>query len=219
MKSFLFIRKVVYLVLGLLFCGLGTALAVRANQGVSPISAPPVVMSEMFSKITYFGGALGFWTVVYNGIFIFLQMFLLGKKFTLKYWLEFPALFVFGYFVSAGMYLTQHYIPTTYVSCFVEMLLGCIAMGLGVALELYADLTFLSGDGFVSVVSNKYHLNLGKVKIIFDVGCVLIAVAISFFYLDGKIIGIREGTIVAALLVGPIINFFMKLLKKMHHIV
>lgn len=214
MKVFLFCKKVVYLILGLLFCGIGTAFAVRANQGVSPISAPPVVMADMFSGIKYFGGPLAFWTVVYNGIFIFLQMFLLGRKFTLKYWLEFPALFIFGYFISAGMWLTQSYVPTSYILCFVEMLLGCVAMGLGIALELHADLTFLSGDGFVSVVSNKYHLNLGKVKIMFDVGCVIIAVAISYFGLSGKIIGIREGTIVAALLVGPIINMFLKFLKK-----
>lgn len=218
MRFFLFFEKVIYLVLGLLFCGIGTALAVRANQGVSPISAPPVVMADMFPQITYFGGALGFWTVVYNAIFIFLQMFLLRRKFTLKYWLEFPALFIFGYFVSAGMWLTQSYVPTSYVSCFIEMLLGCVVMGLGIALELYANLTFLSGDGFVSVVSNKYHLNLGKVKIMFDVGCVIIAAAISYFCLDGKFIGIREGTIVAALLVGPIINMFLKLLKRMRHL-
>ncbi|MCQ2914590.1 MAG: DUF6198 family protein [Alphaproteobacteria bacterium] len=203
-----FFVKLFCLLIGLFFCGVGTAFSVRAVLGTSPIAAPPVVFNEMMPKYS-----LGFWTVVFNAAFIFIQMFLLRKNFSLKHWGQFPALFIYGFFVDAGMKVTSLYVPNVYWLQILGTLAGCVFMGVGIGLELHADLTYLSGDGLVSVITNKYKMNLGKVKIFFDVCCVGIAVVFACAFMDCKINSIREGTLIAAFLVGPIINWTMKKLK------
>jgi uncharacterized membrane protein YczE len=54
-----------------------------------------------------------------------------------------------------------------------------------------------------------FHTKFGNTKIAFDVTLVLIAAALSFIFL-GKIIGVREGTLAAALLVGQISKLCLK---------
>ena len=50
----------------------------------------------------------------------------------------------------------------------------------------------------------------GNVKIGFDIGCVVLALITSWFLFNGEIVGTREGTILAALLTGIVVNFFVR---------
>lgn len=71
-----------------------------------------------------------------------------------------------------------------------------------------------SGEAFVKAVADISGKKFGKIKIGFDVCCVVISLALSLIFFDGKIVGTREGTVLTALLTGVIVNFFVKCISK-----
>lgn len=64
----------------------------------------------------------------------------------------------------------------------------------------------MAGEYFVKVITKRFHGEFGYVKLGFDVTLVAIACLLSLIFMSG-IYGVREGTVVAALIVGPIVHF------------
>lgn len=71
-----------------------------------------------------------------------------------------------------------------------------------------------SGEAFDKAVADISGKKFGNIKIGFDVCCVVISLALSLIFFDGKIVGTREDTVLTALLAGGIFNFLVKCLSK-----
>ena len=70
----------------------------------------------------------------------------------------------------------------------------------------------MPGDGFVRTVSDEYKIPFGTAKVCFDVSIVLMAIILSLCCFR-TISGIREGTILAAVLVGFLIRTLQQPLR------
>lgn len=90
--------------------------------------------------------------------------------------------------------------------------MGCAILGFGVYLEVLADVVMLPGESFVRAIVQTWKTNFGTTKIIFDISMAVIAAALSFLF-SGQLNGVREGTIIAALLVGFIARVLGKKLE------
>lgn len=90
------------------------------------------------------------------------------------------------------------------------VLVGIVTLGFGVSLSVIANVIMNSGEAFVKAISDKSGIRFGNVKIGFDIGCVVIALVLSWILFNGKIVGTREGTVLTALFTGMIVNFFVK---------
>ena len=97
--------------------------------------------------------------------------------------------------------------PSTYLIKFFDLLLGCIILGFGVYLEVLADVVMLPGESFVRAIVVTWNRNFGNIKVIFDASMTASAVILSILC-SSKLDGVREGTLIAALLVGFIAKFF-----------
>ncbi|OTG76489.1 hypothetical protein B9T33_16095 [Acinetobacter sp. ANC 5054] len=74
-----------------------------------------------------------------------------------------------------------------------------------------ASLVFLAGEGLYQAIALRFKLDFGNCKTYGDIVLVSIAVIASWFVLH-EIIGVREGTIITALLVGTLVkHIFPKL--------
>lgn len=102
--------------------------------------------------------------------------------------------------------------PQNYVIKLIALLAGCIVLGFGVYMEVLADVVMLPGESFVRAIVQTWNTNFGTTKIVFDSSMTVIAGVLSFIFF-GKLNGIREGTIIAALLVGFIARLFGKYLE------
>jgi uncharacterized membrane protein YczE len=76
-----------------------------------------------------------------------------------------------------------------------------------VYLEVIANVIINPGEGAVRTIAKKTGIRFGSVKVLFDGTLTVIAVILSLAAF-GSIRGIREGTIISALLVGSITNGF-----------
>ena len=102
--------------------------------------------------------------------------------------------------------------PGNYLVKVIALLIGCAILGFGVYLEVLADVVMLPGESFVRAIVQTWNTNFGTTKIIFDTSMAVIAAGLSFLF-SGKLNGVREGTIIAALLVGFIARVFGKKLE------
>ena len=180
----------------------GITLVVKSFLGTSPISSLPYVMSFTFPL------TLGETTFAVNLLFILGQFLILKKNFTGLHALQIPATMVFAYCIDLFMDIFRVVTPDAYWEKMAVLLFGASLVSLGISLQGIADVLKLPGDGIVYAISETYHWDFGKVKTTNDVLLVSLALILSYVAM-GDIEGIREGTVISALITGAIARFFL----------
>ena len=197
------IKRYIFLLAGLFVNGLGVSFITKAGLGTSPITSIPYTLSLGFTP------TVGMFTLVFNIFLIILQVILLRRNFQLQNLLQLPIIALFSFFIDLTMSLLGFMQPETYAMKVVSLIVGCLILGFGVFIEMVANVAMLPGEATVRAVSDVFSTDFGKTKIAFDSSMTIIAAILSFImfkHLDG----VREGTIVAAILVGFIARLFKK---------
>ena len=197
------IKRYVVFIIGLYVNALGVAFVTKASLGTSPITSIPYVSSLNFKP------SLGNFTIIMSIVLILLQILILRKDFKLEHALQIPVSFAFGYMIDFCMWSTPFINPQLYPVKILCLLTGCVILGFGVWMEVIADVVMLPGESFVRAIVLTWKTNFGTTKICFDVSMAVIAAVVSFVF-AGSLAGVREGTVIAALLVG----FIARLLGK-----
>ena len=204
MDKFLFRRYLLFCI-SLFVNALGIAFITRAALGTSPITSVTYVLS-MFTPFT-----IGEWTIMLNILFVVLEPFMMTRR-DLKddlrmFLLQIPISFCFGIFIDICMHHILFWLnPATYLHMISALLVGCVILAVGIALEVKANAAMMAGEYFVKVITPRFHGEFGYIKLGFDVTLVAIACILSLVFMSG-IYGVREGTVIAALIVGPIVHF------------
>lgn len=197
------IKRYIFLLAGLFVNGLGVSFITKAGLGTSPITSIPYTLSLSFTP------TVGMFTLVFNIFLVILQVILLRRNFQLQNLLQLPIIALFSFFIDLTMSLLGFIQPETYVLKVISLVIGCLILGFGVFMEMVANVAMLPGEATVRAVSDVFSTDFGKTKIAFDSSMTVIAAILSFImfrHLDG----VREGTIVAAILVGFIARLFKK---------
>lgn len=198
-------RYLIFLV-GLYINSFGVSFITKASLGTSPISSIPYVLSLGLKP------TLGQFTIFFSLLLIFLQIMILGRKFKPMDLLQIPVSVLFGYFIDASMFLLQGLEPGLYFHKVLYLMAGCVILGFGVFIEVAANVVMLPGEAFVRAVTIRFHTDFGVTKVCFDASMAVIAAAISL-PLFHSVNGVREGTIIAALLVGLIAKCFSRVFQ------
>lgn len=197
------IKRYIFLLAGLFVNGLGVSFITKAGLGTSPITSIPYTLSLGFTP------TVGMFTLVFNIFLVILQVILLRRNFQLQNLLQLPIIALFSFFIDLTMSLLGFIQPETYAMKVVSLVIGCLILGFGVFMEMVANVAMLPGEATVRAVSDVFSTDFGKTKIAFDSSMTVIAAIMSFImfkHLDG----VREGTIVAAILVGFVARLFKK---------
>ncbi len=188
---------------GLFVNSLGVSMITKASLGTSPISSIPYVLSLKFPF------TLGEFTIFFSLFLILLQLLILRRNFKAEHLLQIPISVLFGYFIDLSMVLLTFIDLRSYFVQIAGLLCGCVILGFGVYLEMAADVAMLPGESFVRAIVLTWKTNFGTTKICFDVSMAVIAAVLSFVF-AGRLDGVREGTVIAALLVGFIARLIGK---------
>lgn len=185
----------------LFLCALGIGLITNANLGTSPITSLPYVAAHIL------GLSLGTLTFVLNVFFLAWQKIILGKEFHASHLLQLPAVFLFSVFIDMGMLLTAPLTSGVYWRQILLCVSGCAVLGLGISVEIVCNVTVLPGEGIVIAIAYRYKRIFDRIKVLFDVSLVTLAVALGLACM-GRVDGVREGTVISALLVGTFVRGF-----------
>ena len=197
-------RRYLLFVASLFINAFGIAFITKALLGTSPITSVTYVLS-LFTRFT-----MGIWTILLNLLFVVLEPFLMTRRELREdlrmYLLQIPIAFCFGLFIDFSMFMLFWLEPSAYVMKVTVLLVGCVILALGIALEVKANAAMMAGEYFVKTITRRFHGEFGYVKLGFDITLLTIACILSLVFLS-DIQGVREGTVVSALLVGPIVHF------------
>lgn len=197
-------RTAIYIT-GLLFLAFGVAFSVNSNLGVSPVNSLPYVVSRIS------GIEMGTCVIAVFSFYLFLQILLLRKNFR---WINLTQLLfstIFGYFVSLAKWIVGDFYLPTYLGQLMMLFISIVLVAIGVCLYMDVKLVNMPMEGMTAAIQEILlkKLPFHEVKVIMDCLVVGISILLTLIFL-GRIEGIREGTVICALMVGKL----MKLIQK-----
>lgn len=199
MRDHLSKRLIMYF-LGLFTMTIGVALSVKSDLGVSPVSSIPYTMTCIW------GIEMGKATIIFHCFLVLLQMILLRRNFKPVNLLQVLVGIVFGYFTTFCNWGVS-FLPTpeNLVVRLLMMLISAVIIAFGIFMYLPPNIMPLAGEGAMKAVSDVTGIAFPKVKIGFDISMVVISL-ISCLVFIKSLGSVGIGTIVAAFLVGSILN-------------
>ena len=201
-------KRYILFIISLFFSALGVAFTKHGELGVSPISSVANVMSYKFTAVS-----MGNWLIIWNCVLILGQIIILRRKFQPIQLLQVPLSFLFGWFTDFGLWLVSFIPAEIYAVRLLMVVIGVVVLGFGIALAVIANVVMNAGEAFVKAVADTAHKNFGNTKIAFDVSCVTLSIIMSLIFFNFKIVGTREGTVIAAFGTGLVVKWFTKRLK------
>lgn len=205
MKIPLAVKKVVVYLVGLFILSAGVVFSIRSGLGVSPVSSLPYILSLILD--VYVGRVI---TVVMI-LLVLTQILLLRKKFKLLSLSQIAFSVFFGYFVDFIMFLTRGINVAFYPVQFALLVVSIFFLSLGIAIIIETGIAPLPFESMVSALTevipgSRFHV----LKIVMDTVFALSALGLALYFFRNPQ-GVREGTILTALLVGKMLPFSKKL--------
>ena len=202
----IWLRRIVIYTFGLFILALGVAFSIQSKLGVSPVSSFPYALSIVTNK------DVGLMTSIVFVSYVLIQILMLRRKFPLKDLLQIVIASLFGYFVSLSMTIIGSFNPISYAARLSFLAISLVLISIGIIFYLTANIIPMPAEGLILSITKVTNIPFGRGKIIFDSTSVTLAALLLIIFI-GNIIGLREGTLIAALAVGKLIGFFSQWIK------
>ncbi len=207
-KDYLVRRYIIFLA-GLCICSFGVAFTTKAGLGTSPVYAIPYTLYIILPGLSF-----GNWLILFSFLQIAVQIVLLRKNCVVSdLVIQTILAFAFGYLTDFSMFLLSDLNPNLYIMKIIFLILGCFILALGVYMELLGDVGMLSNDAFIKAITFVTGKGYGNVKVVVDVTMVAVSI-LAGLICTHQVVGVRESSIIAAIIVGFIIKFYKKIFKK-----
>ena len=208
------IRKMIWqyilFLTGLFIASMGVAFSTKAGLGTSPVASLPYSVS-LVSSLLSFGG----WLNVLSVIQIAVQVILLRKKCKpLEIVIQTILAFVYGYLTNLSCWLIRDIPVNGYPEQLLYMAVGCIVLAFGIWMQLKGGVAMLPGEAMNRAVSEVTGKRYENIKILFDIIYIALSAVICLVFL-GKLKGVREGSIIAAVAVGLLIKLYNLIFDKL----
>ena len=197
------VARVAGYVLGLFLIAVGVAVSINSNLGTSPVSSLPYVISQIT------GRALSLCVAVNFCVYVSLQALILRKKFRPVQLLQVLFSILFGYFTDFTRALVGDFCLPGYVGRLGMLVISILFIAFGVFLYVEARLVPMALEGLALTIAERFGKPFPTMKMTMDCAVVATGILLSFVFL-GRLVGIREGTVVTALLVGRLVGAIRK---------
>lgn len=193
-------KRILVYILGLFVMSIGVCLSINSGLGVSPVNSLPYVLHSVFQI------PLGICITAVFSLFIFLQFLLLRRAFKPFELIQLAFGLVFSYFMNFFSPLLAPLSFSSYPGQLLLMAVGIVLVSMGLFLYLQPAIIPMPMEGLTLALTKKLNKPFRLVKIAVDLASVGTGVVICLF--AGQLYGIREGTLICALCIGPVTGFF-----------
>lgn len=198
-------------VIGLILLAASVACVERANLGISMVSAPSYLLHLKLSQFSSFF-TFGTTDYLFQALLI-ATMALLIRKIRLYYLFSFITALLSGKTLDGLMALLRLVPMDTLYMRALFFALGIALCAVGVSLFFHSYIAPGAYELVVKELSAHFHLDINRFKLCFDLGCCALALALSLLFF-GRIQGIGAGTVISALVNGPLIGCCSRWLDK-----
>lgn len=194
------------LAIGIVMMAAGIVIVTKSATGNTPISSTGYVLSVAFPSVSY-GVFMFFWNIA----LLLGQVVILRRHFKALALLQIPISVLFSLSIDAFNGVLSWLVPANYALSLITLAVGIVTLALGVSCTVVANVAMNCGEALVAAITSKTGWNFGHTKVGFDISCVIIACVVSFSTM-GTLVGVREGTVAAAVITGFVVNFFVRIM-------
>ena len=207
-KTFQLMKRAAVYCLGLLLLAIGVAVSVNSNLGVSPVNSLPYIVSLIIDI------PMGSCVTAIFCFYILLQLLVLRRAFNPINLLQIVFSTIFGYFVDFAKGLIGTWALPGYPGQLVMLVISIALIALGILLYMEAQLVPMPMEGLSATIARKLNVPFPRMKTIVDCIVVGTGLLLSFVVL-GRLEGIREGTVITAVVTGKVISLMKKRISPM----
>ena len=196
-------KKIASTILGILLVYGSVAFAIKAGIGVLPVDA------AITSVALLIGMKVGTFSMLFHGSFFLGQIAIEKKNFRRTELLQILYITLGGSVLNFFLYtvlrnVTFSFYPLRLIVC----VLAFVVSAFGCTLVLETHLMRTPMEGCIQLLAERMGTTMGKLRQKIDIVLVLVSVAITLIF--GVEWTLREGTIIAALIFGPMMDFWKK---------
>ena len=197
------IKSYALFLIGLFIASMGVALSTKAGLGTSPVASVPYSISILNHALTF-----GWWLNIWSLGQIVVQVLVLRKKCKpAEIIIQTALALVYGYLTDFSCVIIDGIQVNSYITQFFLMALSCFVLGHGIWIQFKGGGAMLPGEAMNRAISQVSRIRYENVKILFDVLYIVASAVISLIFI-GQLEGVREGSIIAAVVVGNIIKWY-----------
>ena len=206
-------HELVY-ILGAAILSLATAMLTAADFGLSVIVSPAYLVSVKTGFLT-FGQA----EYVVQGI-LFVLFCIIMRKIKLLYFGAFLSGIIYGFILDLWRTWIPHLNPDIYPTGTLPIQLRIVYFVVGFFINVLGVTLYFKNryypqvyEFFVKGVSEKYHIELSKFKLTFDLAFLALSLILTLVMFH-KIVAIGVGTLIMACCNGPLIGAYSRWFDK-----
>ncbi len=199
------VMRMLFYLAGMVILAFGITMNTKTGLGVSPI------ISIAYSVSTIWDLNFGNMTMALYCVFVIAQFIIRVKDRKWSDLLQIPVALLVSQLLNLFSWLMRDFHFENFWINLAFLILAILLTGLGVVLSVDMRLVPNPGDGIVQAISDRTGKSLGLTKNLFDIGCIITTIALGLT-MEGKLIGIGLGTVLAVIGVGRAIALFNLLL-------
>ena len=197
------VKKILRTVVGILLVYGAVAFAIKAGIGVLPVDA------AITSIATLIGMKVGTFSMLFHGSFFLGQIAIEKKNFRKTEFLQLLYITLGGSVLNFFLYTVLKNVTfELYLLRLIVCVLAFAVSAFGCTMVLETRLMRTPMEGCIQMIADILGTTMGKLRQKIDIVLVVISVAITLVF--GVEWTLREGTVIAALMFGPMMDFWKK---------
>lgn len=196
-------KKILFTILGIIIIYADVAFAIKAGIGVMPVDAAINTIAAVL------GIKVGTFSMVFHGSFFLGQILIEKKDFRKTEFLQILYITLGGTVLNFFLYTILKDITFTFYP--IRLIIAVTAFFLsafGCTLVLETHLMRTPMEGCIQLIAERIGTPMGKLRQKIDIALVLLSVVLTLIF--GTEWTLREGTVIAALMFGPAMDFWKK---------
>ena len=194
-------KKILHTVFGIILIYGSVAFAIKAGLGVMPVDAAINTVAYVLNV------KVGTISILFHGSFFLGQILIEKKNFRKKELLQILYITLGGTVLNFFLYtLLKNVAFSLYPVRLMVTVAAFLVSAFGVTIVLETHLMRTPMEGCIQLIADRIGTPMGKLRQKIDIVLLLLSVALTLIF--GTEWTLREGTVIAALMFGPAIDFW-----------
>ena len=196
-------KKILHTILGIILIYGSVAFAIKAGLGVMPVDAAINTIAYVLNV------KVGTISIAFHGSFFLGQILIEKKNFRKTELLQILYITLGGTVLNFFLYtVLKSVVFTFYPIRLLVTVTAFLVSAFGVTMVLETHLMRTPMEGCIQLIADRIGTPMGKLRQKIDIALLLLSVALTLIF--GTEWTLREGTVIAALIFGPAIDFWKK---------
>lgn len=195
--------KFIIVAINMIIAATGASLALKAGVGVGAWDA----LSQSVSTVLEI--KVGTFSMILNISCVLLQMMLLKKEFKLNYAVQIFSSILSGCVVNFMLYYVySKFIINNYFINIILLILSCVVFAMAISIIMAINIISFPLESCCMIIAEKTNKSFGSIRQLVDIIFIVIALSVALIFKNK--ITVREGTVVVMIILGPMMDLFMK---------